>query len=70
MLDAAVLLDLSVAAVVVGQQKSFRGDQLSCTSSSEEHDGILQRCLVDAVDVLCVEPEALFLHVSDSLRDE
>ena len=42
MLHAAELLDSIVAAVVVGQDKSLRGDDLSRTAPIEAHDGILE----------------------------
>ena len=70
MLDTAVLLDLAISAVVVGQQQAFRRDKLACAAASEKHDGIFQRSLIDTVDVFCAELEALFLHVSDALRDQ
>jgi len=69
-LHAAVLLDLSVSAVMVGQEQSFRGNHFSCAASSKQYDRILEGCLIDAVDVICSELESLCLHVVDALRDE
>ena len=70
MLDAAVLLDLTVSAMVVGKEKSFRRNELSRASAAEQHDSILEGRLVDAVYVLGVKPEAFFLHICDTLRDQ
>ena len=41
-LYTAVLLYLSVAAVVVGEQKAFRRDHLPCTPPAEQHYGVFQ----------------------------
>ena len=67
MLHAAVLLDLSVTTVVVRYKQSLRRNEFSGTSAAKEHYCVLERSLVDAVDVFSVEFEALFLHIPDSL---
>ena len=59
MLHTAVLLDLSVSAVVVGKQQAFCRNEFSRTSSCEEYDGIFERRLVYAVDVIGIKSEAL-----------
>ena len=70
MLDAAVPLDVAVAAMVVRQEESFIRYYLSGASSAEQDHGILQGCLVDAVDVFGSELEAVFLHVRNALGDQ
>ena len=52
MLDTAVALDETVAAVMVSEQKALVGDNLPGAPASEEHDRVLQGSLVDAIDVL------------------
>ena len=67
MFNTAVLLDLSISAVMIGKQQSISRNQLSGTATAEKDYSILQGCLVDAVDVFCTESESLCLHVSDPL---
>ena len=67
MLHAAVLLDLAVAAMVVCKDQTFCRDKFSGATSAEQHDSILEGCLVDAVDVLGAELEAFALHILDTL---
>ena len=55
MLHAAELLDSIVATVVVGQDKSLRGDDLSRTAPIEAHNGILERGAVGVVEVILLE---------------
>ena len=59
---AAELLDVAVAAVMVGHEKSFCRDDFSCASAAELHYGILQRRIVYAVDLLRCEFAAEILH--------
>ena len=56
-------LDVAVAAVMVGQQQAPVGDQFSRAAASEEHHGVFQGCLVDAVDVFSGEPASFAAHV-------
>ena len=42
--------------MVVGQKKTLRGDYFAGASASELHDGVLERRVVDAVDLLGREP--------------
>ena len=70
MFHGTVSLYLSVSAVVVGNQQTFRGDELAGASAAEQDYGIFQRSLVDAVDIFGCQSEALGLHVSDTLRYE
>ena len=42
MLDAAVLLDLSVSAVVICEQKSFRRNDFASAAAAEKNHGILE----------------------------
>ena len=64
-LDGRKSLDRPEAAVVVGEQKSFGRDDLARATAAEDDDRILQRRLVDAVDLLGGEFAPAFLHVSD-----
>ena len=70
MFNAAVLLDLAVSAVVVGEEQPLVGDQFSGAAGTEQDDGILEGGLVDAVDIFGGELEALGLHVGDALGDQ
>ena len=58
MLHAAELLDSVIATVVVGQDKSLRGDDLSRTAPIEAHDGILERAAVGVVEVVLLHLKA------------
>ena len=69
-LHAAVALDIAVAAVVVRQQEAFVGDELSGAAAAEQDDGILQRGLIDAIDIFGGEAKSLRLHVADPLGDQ
>ena len=62
MFDAAELLDISISAVVVGHKEAFRRYDFSGTSSSELHDGIFQRRVVDVIDIFRREFTAELLH--------
>ena len=64
---AAVLLDVTVAAVMIRQQQSLRGNQLTRTAGTEQDDGILERSLVHAVYIFGRQLETFGLHVSDPL---
>ena len=66
-LDARVPLDVTVAAMVVGEQKPFVRDEFASAPGTEQDDGILQRCLVDAVHVFGRKLETLGLHIGDTL---
>ena len=68
-LDGRQALDRSVAAVVVGNQQSFRGDELGRAAVVEEHDGVFERSLVDAVKCLPQSVGILLARIS-SMRDE
>ncbi len=70
MLDAAVALDLAVAAVVVRDEEAFAGDQLAGAAGAEQDDGVLQGGLVHAVDVLRRQAETLGLHVGYPLGNK
>ncbi len=70
--QTAVCLNHAECAVVVGDHESLTANQFSgakvgkgSTLSSQPDHGIFQGCLVDGVDVLCRQPEALALHVFD-----
>ena len=67
MFHAAVLLYLSVSAVMVGQKQAFGRNKLAGTAASEQYYGVFEGGLVDAVNVFCIEPEAFVLHVLDAL---
>ena len=67
MFYGGVLLDVAVAAVVVGEKKAFRAHQFSGAPAAKEHYGILEAGLVYAVYVFGRKPEALRLHVGNTL---
>ena len=69
-LDGRQALDRSVAAVVVGNQQSFRGDELGRAAVVEEHDGVFERSLVDAVNVFRSQLESFGAHIVDARRDQ
>ena len=70
MFHAAVPLNLTVAAVMVGKKQSLGGNDLTGASASEKYDSVLQRGLIHAVDVFGGEPEPFALHVPDALCDK
>ena len=70
MLHGAVSLNLTVAAVMVGDEESLGRYELSGAAASEVDHGILKTCLVDAVDILGRESESLGLHIPYSLRNQ
>ena len=59
---AAEFLDVAISAVVVCDQKTFLGDDLAGTSSSELDDGILEGAVVYVVDLFGSEFTSQFLH--------
>ena len=61
-LNGTVLLDVAVAAVVVGKQQALVADDFACAASAKEHDGVFQATVVDAVDVFSGDFHAHFLH--------
>ena len=68
--DARMRLYGVVAAVVVGNQQSFRGDELGRAAVVEEHDGVFERSLVDAVNVFRSQLESFGAHIVDARRDQ
>ena len=50
MVHAAMLLDVGVSAVVVGQDKSFGRDDFARTSASELHHGVFDGEAVRTID--------------------
>ena len=63
--DRREALDRAVTAVVVRKEQAFGGDDLARAATAEDHDGILQRGVVDAVDLLGGELAAALLHLLD-----
>ena len=55
-------LDVAVSAVVVGDDKPLVGYHLSGASASEVDDGVLERGVVDAVDLFGGEAAAKLRH--------
>ena len=70
MFDTRMALYLGISAMMIGEQKTVRGDDFARATSAEEHDCILQGGLIDTVDVLGAELESLGLHVTYSLADK
>ena len=64
-IDRRQRLDRAVAAMVVGEHEAFGRDDLARASAAEDHDGVLERRTVDAVDVLGLEAASLVAHVRD-----
>ena len=58
----AVLLDIAVAAMVVGQHQPFGRDDLAGTSASEVYHRVLQADSVGAIHIVYAQVEAHFLH--------
>ena len=65
MLNGAVVLDLSVTAMMVGEQEALGRDDLCCAAASEDDDGIFQACLVNAVNVFRGQLESHLGHRTD-----
>ena len=70
MFDTRMALYLGISAMMIGEQKTVRGDDFARATSAEKHDCILQGSLIDTVDVLGAELESLGLHVTYSLADK
>ena len=66
-LHAAVLLDRSVTAVVVGQDQSFGRDNFAGTAAAEDTYGIFQRYTVRVVQVIGFELQPLLFHHIDGV---
>ena len=64
MLQRAVGLYRAVAAMVVGEDEALRADHLGRATAAEKGDGILQRSVVDAVDVLCGDLQPFRAHIA------
>ena len=62
MLVRGKLLDAAVATVMVGHQQSFVGDHLTGAASAEDDDSVLERRMVDTVDLVRGEPATEILH--------
>ena len=62
--QAAVGLNLAIAAMVIGQEQPLVGDHTRRASASKLNNRILQRTAVDGVNVLSGQLEAHVLHVS------
>ena len=65
-----VCLDLSVTAMVVGDEQPFCRDDFPGASAPEVHDRIFQAGPVHAVNVFCRKPEAEFLHLRNLFLDK
>ena len=65
MLHRALLLDLAVSTVVVGQDESFGRNEFARTETAKTYDSIFQGAVVYAVNVLGTELAAHRLHFCD-----
>ena len=63
MLHRAVLLDVVVAAVVVGKQQAVVADNLARAATSKEYNGIFETAVVDGIDVVGSDAHAHLLHL-------
>ena len=68
--EARVALYGVVAAVVVGEQQPFGGDQLARAAAVEEHYGVFHRGLIDRINRFGREVEPLGPHVVDARGDQ
>ena len=69
-LHCTVLLDLSVATVVVRKEQSVGRYHLTGASTAEAHHRILQRSFVHTIYILGSKPETLVLHILYSAGNE
>ena len=60
-------LHLAKTAVVVGEQQSFGGDELTGATAAELHNGVLEAGLVETEDLFGRQLAAKSLHVSQIL---
>ena len=65
MLNSAVLLYLTVAAVVVGKQETFRRYDLCGAASAEDDNGIFQAGFIETVDIFSRQFQSHVSHGSD-----
>ncbi len=65
MFHRAVLLNLPVAAMVIGNQEPLVRDQFARTPAAEPHDSVFQASPVHGVEVLCREPQPFGPHIPD-----
>ena len=63
--DGRQRLNRTVAAVVVGKQQAVGRNDLARTSGTEDHDGVLERGFVDAVNLLGRKFAPAGLHLLD-----
>ena len=64
-LDATQRLNRAVAAVVVGQQQTLARHDLACAAVAEDDDCVLQRVVVNRIDILGRELQTLGFHILD-----
>ena len=69
-LHCTVLLNLSVATVVVRKEQSVGRYHLTGASTAEAHHRIFQRSLVHTIYILGSKPETLVLHILYSAGNE
>ena len=69
-LHRALLLDLAVPTVVVGQDESFGRNEFSRTETTKTYNGIFQGAVVYAVNVLGTELATHRLHLCDVIVQE
>ena len=70
MFHRAMLLNVVIAAVVVGEQQAVVADNLARAAATEEHDGIFQAAVVDAINVVGSDAHAHLLHLFLVLLEE
>src|SRR5512133_3358996 len=64
-LNGAVILYLTVSAVVVCQEKAFGRDDLAGASAAEDNDCVFHAGFIDAVDVFGCQLQSHFGHSAD-----
>lgn len=70
MLHRALLLDLTVSTVVIGQDESFGRNEFARAETAKTYDGIFQGAMVYAVNVLGTELTTHGLHFCDVVVQE
>ena len=70
MLHRALLLDLTVSTVVIGQDESFGRNEFTRAETAKTYDGVFQRAVIYTVDVLSAKLTTHGLHFCDVVVQE
>jgi hypothetical protein len=69
-LHRALLLNLAVSTVVVGQDQSFGRNEFARTETAKTYNGIFQGAVVDTVNIFSAKFAAHGLHLGDVIVQE